>query len=168
MKLMLSAFSIFMMFFSALAFSDESKQVVERDFNLLMKNGMKTALTQLGESRQVPPFMLLVKQDGELGVVYVPQGEEAKNVSVDRQIFKLRDMAVQTAKAGEARAILICFYSSLAVDEVQHQGLMFEMEHAQKVGMLRFLPITENEETENLVVHTKKMVTENKPLVMFK
>jgi len=142
------------------------KALVERDLNVLMKKGLESALQQLDETRQVVPFLMMVKQNGELAVIYVPQTDDVEGVSVDKQIFALRNKGQGAASFGDVRAALVCYYTTMKLGEVAHQGLMFEIEHEAKLAMARFLPITMKED-EKLVVHTEKLFTEGKPLVIF-
>lgn len=147
---------------------DYSEKVIEADLNSLFRFSLSGAASQLDARREVTPFASVIKSDGRVGFLYLPEdNEEVKNMSLNDQASYLRAQLRKTALNGEIRSSALTMYTILEVEGVRLQGLSIELEHASEIAMYRFVPVSNDQEEDTLTIHTENIVTEENELSIF-
>ncbi|GAA3910575.1 hypothetical protein [Litoribacillus peritrichatus] len=144
------------------AFSKEySEELIEADLNNLFKYALNGSASQLDAKREVVPFAAVVKNDGHVGFLYLPEdNEDVKKMSLIDQASYLRAQLRKTAKDGEIRASSVAMYTLMEVKGVKLQGLSIELEHAANIALYRFIPVSEDRKEEIITIHTENTVSE--------
>ncbi len=155
--------------------SAKQKEIrIESELNELFLTAMKTSAYRLDKTREVKPFGVITKNDGTLGVFAATDNEEAiKKMSVSEQSASVRRVLIELATKNQITSSVMVMYSVVRQKgKDTQQGLMFEIEHAEGISLMRFLPLTEKENpsdkaNKRMVLELKALTTTVKPATVF-
>ncbi len=152
----------------------QQEERIESELNELFLTSMKTAAYRLDKTREVKPFGVIKKTDGTLGVFAAADSDEALNkMSVSEQSASVRRVLIELAAKKQITSSVMVMYSVVRQKgKDTQQGLMFEIEHADGISLMRFLPLTEKEnsldkESKRMVLELKALTTTVKPATVF-
>ncbi len=147
---------------------------LESELNELFLTAMKTSAYRLDKTREVKPFAVIKKTDGTLGVFSATDNKEAvAKMSVAEQSASIRRVLIEFAAKQQITSSVMVMYSVVRQkDKDTQQGLIFEIEHADGISLMRFLPLTEKEnpldkENKRMVLELKALTTTVKPATVF-
>jgi len=146
---------------------------IEREVNELYQRGFRTASVKMDKTNQVIPFAVILKKDGKYGVFSTQVKEQEENITVDEQAASIRKHLIELVVADQINAAMQVMYAAVKEEgKPARQGLIFEIEHAEGVSLLRFLPVSkikdsQGAETDKLLFEMESLSTSAKPQVVF-
>ena len=152
----------------------QKEQRIEKDLNELFLNGMNSAAVRLDKTQQVKPFAVMKRADGTIGTFEIKDTEKSKSMSVMDKALSVRKLLIELAAEKQIVASVLVMYATVGKKgEKPRQGLTFEVEHAEGVSMMRFLPVTqkplENDQINpTLVFEIESIVSTAKPKTVFR
>ncbi len=142
--------------------------VAEKDVNNIFRRALMGAAAQLDKAAQVNPFAVVVKTDGNIGIFELPQdSKKNKDLTVDERVAHIRSLLQGAAGTQSIRGYCQVMYIVVNQDGIDSHGLSFEIEHEVGVSMQRFVPVEVNEDTGKIHLIIEKIITNNKPKVVF-
>lgn len=168
MRTVLQSIFLFLLSVNAFALDAISANIAEKDINIMFRKALMGAAMQLDKSAQVNPFAVVIKQDDSFGVFDLPMNSKKnESLTVQERISHVRGLLEAAAQAESIRAFCQVAYIVVQQDGVNAHGLSFEIEHKTGVSMQRFVPVEVNEDTGKIHLLIEKIVTNNKPGVVF-
>ena len=142
----------------------EVLRMVGQDSNKLIRTGAAYSLETLNSNSKLPPFALILKNDGTVGKIQ-PLAAIIVNAPTVEKINYLRGQIKSFAEKGEIKAgALFSRGFGRSVDKkTEVKGLIVESEHRNGPSTVQFVPTVE----KNGVLIAQESTTKAKPRLFF-
>lgn len=139
---------------------------IETELNVIFTRALTIAAKKLDTERKVAPFAVILKKDSTVGFFEADlSSEKSKGFTVSEQVFQLRRYLTEMAIKDGIKASVLGQYNIIRDEKnTTVQGLNFEIEHVDGVALLKFIPVSEQdndngEEAKKIIIHTEFIST---------